>query len=158
MPEGISEGIHATTTEYRDLVRIDLGDYLASGGSSLGTLPEQIRTACENVGFFFVINHGISEDLIGRIFAESKRFHDLPFEDKTSLQLTKTSEAILFQVPPKLSIQPITKTPNSIQMRQWFLLQNMVKIIRTGELEKGSIARTNGQTTFQDSKKLSLNI
>ncbi len=70
MPKGISEGIHATTTEYQDLVRIDLGDYLASGGSSLGTLPEQIRTACENVGFFFVINHGISEDLIRRIFAE----------------------------------------------------------------------------------------
>ena len=158
MPEGISEGIHATTTEYRDLVRIDLGDYLASGGSSLGTLPEQIRTACENVGFFFVINHGISEDLIRRIFLNPNVFMICHSKIKPRFQLTKTSGAILFQVPPKLSIQPITKIPSSIQMRQWFLLQNMVKIIRTGELEKGSIARTNGQTTFQDSKKPSLNI
>ena len=100
MPEGISEGIHATTTEYLNLARIDLGDYLASGGSSLGTLPEQIRTACENVGFFFVINHGISEDLIGRIFAESKRFHDLPFECPIEIPL---AIGLMLEVPLKLA-------------------------------------------------------
>ncbi|SVC22045.1 uncharacterized protein METZ01_LOCUS274899, partial [marine metagenome] len=95
MPEGISEDIHATTTEYRDLARIDLGDYLASGASALGTLPEQIRTACENFGFFFVINHGISEDLIRRIFTESKRFHDLPFEDKTALSVNQNQRGYI---------------------------------------------------------------
>ena len=112
MPEGISEGIHATTTEYRDLVRIDLGDYLASGGSSLGTLPEQIRTACENVGFFFVINHGISEDLIRRIFAESKRFHDLPFEDKTALSVNQNQRGYIVPGATKVKHSTYNKNTN----------------------------------------------
>ena len=77
MPEGINDGIHKTKIESRELPLIDLGEFLKSDGSSIGELPEQIRTACENVGFFFITNHGVSADLIKRIFTESKRFHDL---------------------------------------------------------------------------------
>ena len=85
MPEGINDGIHKTTIESRELPLIDLGEFLKSDGSSIGELPEQIRTACENVGFFFITNHGVSADLIKRIFTESKRFHDLSFEKKISV-------------------------------------------------------------------------
>ena len=71
MPDGVS-GTPAAKTEYRDLPIIDLGPFLKSGGDEPGTLPEEIRHACENIGFFFIVNHGVSEDLLKRIFEQTE--------------------------------------------------------------------------------------
>lgn len=43
--------------------------------------------ACENVGLFYALNHGVSDDTIGRAFAASRRFHALPLEQKLALRL-----------------------------------------------------------------------
>ena len=43
--------------------------------------------ACENVGFFYALNHGVSDDTIERAFAASRRFHALPLEEKLALRL-----------------------------------------------------------------------
>ena len=34
------------------------------------------------VGFFYVINHGISQEFMDEVFAQSKKFFDLPIEEK----------------------------------------------------------------------------
>ena len=86
MPDGAS-GTPAAKTEYRDLPIIDLGQFLKSGGNEPGTLPEEIRHACENIGFFFIVNHGVSEDLLKRIFEQTEAFHDLPLDAKTALNI-----------------------------------------------------------------------
>lgn len=36
-------------------------------------------------GFFYVINHGISEEFMDQVFSESKKFFDLPLEEKMKL-------------------------------------------------------------------------
>ena len=86
MPDGVS-GTPAAKTEYRDLPIIDLGQFLESGGTEPGTLPEEIRNACENIGFFFIVNHNVSEDLLKRIFEQTEAFHDLPMDEKTALNI-----------------------------------------------------------------------
>lgn len=36
-------------------------------------------------GFFYVINHGISKEFMDEIFAQSKKFFELPFDEKMKL-------------------------------------------------------------------------
>ena len=38
--------------------------------------------ACRNIGFFYIANHGVSQALIDRVYAESKRFFGLPKAEK----------------------------------------------------------------------------
>ena len=38
--------------------------------------------ACIDVGFFYLINHGLDLDLLDEVFEQSKRFFALPIEEK----------------------------------------------------------------------------
>ncbi|KAL3497539.1 hypothetical protein ACH5RR_040271 [Cinchona calisaya] len=42
---------------------------------------QSIRQACMEFGFFYLINHGIEEELFKRVFEESRKFFMLPFEE-----------------------------------------------------------------------------
>ena len=66
---------------------IDYGPYLSGAPGALGPMAEQVRTACERVGFFYVRNHGIPDALIEAVFAANRRFHALPLAEKHKLPL-----------------------------------------------------------------------
>ena len=38
--------------------------------------------ACIDVGFFYIINHGVDTNLLDAVFEQSKRFFALPIEEK----------------------------------------------------------------------------
>jgi len=48
-------------------------------------LADQIRDACLNVGFLYVKNHGIPEELTQDALEASKQFFSLPLETKMEL-------------------------------------------------------------------------
>lgn len=50
-----------------------------------------IRTACIEAGFFYVVNHGIDEALVERVFAESRHFFGLPLEEKKKVLQDKNN-------------------------------------------------------------------
>jgi isopenicillin N synthase-like dioxygenase len=56
---------------------IDLAPYMKEGGDTKATATA-IREACKKVGFFYVKNHGVPEELRKSFFESSKRFFDLP--------------------------------------------------------------------------------
>ncbi|MBT5107211.1 MAG: isopenicillin N synthase family oxygenase [Rhodospirillaceae bacterium] len=66
---------------------IDLGPYRSGEDGALNRLADEIKNACETIGFFYVINHGIPEELIANAFAQSRRFHALPLEEKKKIPL-----------------------------------------------------------------------
>ncbi|KAJ4713822.1 2-oxoglutarate (2OG) and Fe(II)-dependent oxygenase superfamily protein [Melia azedarach] len=45
-----------------------------------------IKQACMDSGIFYVINHGISEELMAEVFAQTKKFFTLPWEEKMKLR------------------------------------------------------------------------
>jgi isopenicillin N synthase-like dioxygenase len=59
----------------------------------LAASPEQagrdLRTALTEVGFYFLVNHGVSPDLIRRTYAEVARFHALPLERKMDVRIDR---------------------------------------------------------------------
>lgn len=47
---------------------------------------KQVRYACENIGFFQTINHGVSSELQRDVFNASKKVFELPMSEKLSLK------------------------------------------------------------------------
>ncbi len=70
-----------------DIPGLDLAPYLRGEAGALDHLAAQLRETCEKVGFFYIDNHGIPQELIDKAFAASKRFHDLPLEHKMEIPL-----------------------------------------------------------------------
>jgi isopenicillin N synthase-like dioxygenase len=66
---------------------IDLGPYLAGAPGALERTAAELRSAMENVGFYFIVNHGVPQRLIDRTFAAAERFHAQPLEDKMALKM-----------------------------------------------------------------------
>ncbi|MFT5393544.1 MAG: isopenicillin N synthase-like dioxygenase [Gammaproteobacteria bacterium] len=71
----------------REIPIIDFGPFFGGDEAALAGLADEVRDACERVGFFYLAGHGIDEDLIDCTFAASKRFHALPLEQKMALKL-----------------------------------------------------------------------
>jgi isopenicillin N synthase-like dioxygenase len=59
---------------------LDLGDWIAGG--PIAPLVEQFKLACTNTGFFYVKNHGIPRQLVDGVFDATRRFFELPMEER----------------------------------------------------------------------------
>ncbi len=71
-----------------DIPVIDLGDYFANGDdSSLQIAAAQLRAACEQSGFFSIVGHGVSPELVHRTFDLTRRFHALPEDSKRAIAM-----------------------------------------------------------------------
>jgi len=66
---------------------IDLAPYLRGEPNSLEQTASALRSASEDLGFYFLTNHNIDGSLIERMFEQSKRFHDLPLEKKLAIKV-----------------------------------------------------------------------
>lgn len=64
---------------------LDLAPYLAGAPGADRRLAAELRAACETVGFYFIVNHGVPQALIDRAFAETARFHAQPQSAKMRL-------------------------------------------------------------------------
>ena len=54
---------------------------------ALERLGAELRHAVENVGFYFIVGHGVSQTLVDRVFEATRRFHAQPLEDKLKLRI-----------------------------------------------------------------------
>ncbi|HZQ60813.1 MAG TPA: 2-oxoglutarate and iron-dependent oxygenase domain-containing protein [Casimicrobiaceae bacterium] len=68
---------------------LDLGPYSRGEPGALDDLAQKLRWTCENVGFFYIENHGVPESLIERTFAASRRVHAMPVEQKREIRLNE---------------------------------------------------------------------
>jgi len=54
---------------------------------SLAAVSARIGASCRDVGFFYVVHHGVSSELMNEAFAQSKRFFALPVADKQQIAI-----------------------------------------------------------------------
>ena len=66
---------------------IDLGPYLAGTPSAREQAAAALRHAYEEVGFYFIVNHGVPQSLVDDTFAAAARFHAQPLEEKLKLRI-----------------------------------------------------------------------
>ena len=74
---------------------IDLGPYLAGEPGALDRTARELHFALTEIGFYFIVNHGIAREKIAAMFAEVKRFHDQPVEKKLEFKLDQHNTGYL---------------------------------------------------------------
>ena len=65
-----------------EIPTLDVAPALSGSAAGLAGVARELRRITETVGFFYLKGHGISQDLVDRVFAQSRRFHSLPAEVK----------------------------------------------------------------------------
>ena len=68
---------------------IDLTDALDANSSNIQNVVDKIRLAATTSGFFYIQNHGISDELIKRQFDLAKRLFELPEQTKRQYDQAK---------------------------------------------------------------------
>ena len=68
---------------------IDLGPYLAGALGAIDRTAEELRFALTEVGFYFIVNHGIPSGQIREVFRQVAGFHARPLEKKLEIKLDK---------------------------------------------------------------------
>jgi isopenicillin N synthase-like dioxygenase len=64
---------------------IDFEPFINDRESARQTVVEQIYQACHKIGFMYLKNSGISQNLIDQLFIQAKQFFNLPYEVKQQL-------------------------------------------------------------------------
>ncbi len=68
---------------------IDVSPLRHGAASEIDTLVREFAAAYGDVGFGYIVNHGIDESLIASVFQASARFHALPLEAKMAVELNR---------------------------------------------------------------------
>lgn len=100
--------VDAEPTRPTEIPVLDLGPYLAGEAGALERLAGELRHAQENVGFYFVVNHGVPKQLITDAYGALRAFFAQPEEDKLALRINAASSGF---VPAKSSVY-VTSTVN----------------------------------------------
>jgi isopenicillin N synthase-like dioxygenase len=68
---------------------IDLGPYLAGEPGAMERTAAELRFALTEVGFYFIVNHGVPEAQIREAFRQTARFHAQPLERKMDVRIDR---------------------------------------------------------------------
>ena len=68
---------------------IDLGPYLAGATGALDRAAGELRFALTEIGFYFIVNHGVPAALTRDAFRQAARFHAQPLDKKLAVKLDK---------------------------------------------------------------------
>jgi isopenicillin N synthase-like dioxygenase len=64
---------------------IPVVDLKQLGGPNRSTVIQQIRRACQEDGFFQIVNHGVPETVVKNMMGIAKEFFEMPVEDRACL-------------------------------------------------------------------------
>jgi isopenicillin N synthase-like dioxygenase len=66
---------------------VDLGPYLAGEPGARERTAGEMRFALTEIGFYFIVNHGVPETQIRETFRQAARFHALPLSAKMAVRI-----------------------------------------------------------------------
>jgi len=73
-----------------DIPVIDLHAYFSNPGEdTLAPVAEQLRSACESVGFFSIVGHQVPDSLVETAFDYTRRFHALALDVKQAMAMDR---------------------------------------------------------------------
>lgn len=86
-----SATVRAETDMTRIVPLLDLSRFDQSG-SERGTFLKDLRSASRDVGFFYLVGHGIPQADIQGLFAKAKRFFALPAQEKQAIEMVNSPQ------------------------------------------------------------------
>jgi isopenicillin N synthase-like dioxygenase len=74
-----------------EIPTLNIAPYLSGQPGACEAVAGQLHDISKTVGFFYLKGHGIPQDIIDRVFEESRRFHALPIAAKTAIPYFDTA-------------------------------------------------------------------
>jgi isopenicillin N synthase-like dioxygenase len=74
---------------FSEIPVIDLSH--ANDPAERADLARQVVSTAEQIGFMYVVGHGISRDILDGVFSMSEKFFDRPEEEKRKIHITKSN-------------------------------------------------------------------
>ncbi|MGE0573890.1 MAG: isopenicillin N synthase family dioxygenase [Reyranella sp.] len=68
---------------------IDLGPYLAGQPGAMEAAAAELRFALTEIGFYFIVNHGVPPEQVRDVFRQAARFHAQPIERKMEIRIDR---------------------------------------------------------------------
>jgi len=68
---------------------VDLGPYLAGAPGAIDRTAAELRFALTEIGFYFIVNHGVPARQVREVFRQAACFHAQPLEKKLAIKLDK---------------------------------------------------------------------
>ncbi|KAI1625624.1 hypothetical protein EDD37DRAFT_625178 [Exophiala viscosa] len=75
---------------FEEIPVIDVGNIYSENLEERRQKAEEVANVCKTVGFMYIKNHGISQDLIDEVFELSRKYHDQPLEVKMKEDVYKS--------------------------------------------------------------------
>jgi isopenicillin N synthase-like dioxygenase len=88
--EAIMTALEAARISATNLPVIDIGGLRSDQRADRQAVGARLREACLDKGFFYIRNHGISEELARAVFAEAAGFFALPAAEKALLDKARS--------------------------------------------------------------------
>ncbi|OJA18276.1 hypothetical protein AZE42_04992 [Rhizopogon vesiculosus] len=101
-----SEATPVCDGAFESIPIIDLEDAFSQDEPTRRSLAQQIRMACKNVGFFYVKNHGISQDCLDKVLNANKEYYSLSADEKMKLHHKIVPNFRGYCPPMEANIQP----------------------------------------------------
>ena len=73
---------------------IDVSGMMSDAAADKRRVADELREACINVGFFYIANHGVPQELVDAMFAMQPRLFDLALADKMRWHVKKSSQLL----------------------------------------------------------------
>lgn len=89
--------LNAQQTDADSIPVVDVSTLI--DGSDIQSVADQIGHVCENLGFLYIVNHGVSADLMQRMKAYTERFFDMPLAEKDKLNIVNSGPALRGYIP-----------------------------------------------------------
>lgn len=84
-----------STVSVQDVVPIiDIEPFLKGNEPDRNVVAKQVAEACERIGFFFILGHGVSNAFREEMYEVTGRFYDLPLDSKMQ---TKAPSPMIFR-------------------------------------------------------------
>src|SRR5258708_4670232 len=78
----------AKRVDVKEVPTVDVSGVLPGAwAASLRRVADQIGEACETIGFFYAVNHGVPESTADGVFAAARRFFDRPVDERLTIKL-----------------------------------------------------------------------
>jgi len=69
-----------------DVPVIDFGAFLDGGLPARRLIARKVGQACEDIGFFILVGHGVAADLVQQTYDTAHDFFDLPYDEKMRIR------------------------------------------------------------------------
>ena len=90
MEAGAFGAVKGPQAAFTEIPVIDVAGLFSADAAARRECGRAIGAACRDVGFFYVVNHGIAQPRIDEVFAAARRFFALPEAEKMAVALARS--------------------------------------------------------------------